>query len=199
MTSTIETLPARSGVRRSNGGQFVVRAPFRQGHSRYSFPCLVWCAAATLGIGSSSSGCATSLGYAVGSSIDDRHARLEFQGGDAVRAIAPAERVRLRCRDRSQKEGTFVGIQTLAATGSAVPLAAATFGPRGDRGVVLFRQTPSAPTSAVPIGDISAVGQWHRSKTATTIGVLAGVLIDVAVVILIARSSFQLGNIGPIK
>jgi len=128
-------------------------------------------------------GCFTTMGYGLGSAADNARARFEFQGDDTARGLVPAERVRLRCRDGSEKEGTFVAIQKPAAA-SEPPL-------------LLLRQSPAAPPAAVPLGDISAVGEWRRPASGRIVGVVAGLAVDAFLAVLFVRSSVQVGSVGP--
>ncbi|HXJ22353.1 MAG TPA: hypothetical protein VMT03_19200 [Polyangia bacterium] len=131
----------------------------------------VFFVAAVLAIGGTLGGCFTTMGYGIGSAVDEHRAQLEFHGNDARRGLRPDEHVRLLCRDGSQRDGTVVAIRA--------------------SGVLLLQEAPSGPASEVPLGDISGVWEKRRPTSGRTIGVVAGLVIDVAVFILIARSQLS--------
>ena len=142
------------------------------------------------------SGCFTATGYVVGSSVDTRRGHFEVHADDPVRGLEPDERVILRCRDGSQKEGTIVGVR-LPAAASGTPSASAS-GAGGAQPVLVLSQSSLGPPATVPLGDISAVQAWRRPASGRAIGFVAGLAVDVFVAVLIIRSS-SFVSIGPIK
>jgi len=158
--------------------------------------------AGALAVVTALSGCFTTMGYVVGSRADNQRGHFEDHAGDPddpVRGLAPDERVRVRCRDGSEKEGTIVGVRLPAATSGAPSAPTSASGARGAEAVLVLSQASLGPPATVPLGDISTVGAWRRPASGRTAGVVVGVAVDALITVLIVRSTLTIGNIGPIK